>query len=119
MNKKQQKLLEGCEPYEPGTKFNTLYIIPGGKLYRGFWGKNGYNKIYLVCVTREGKKYVIGTNSEVDILQLWDLDNASHFNIDVPKEYNCVRLFTIHSQSSLVIPDKLSTIIVKEVRNDE
>lgn len=100
-NKKQLKLIEGAAPYVENTPFDVLHIITCGELYRGFWGKNGYNKIVLVCEdTKEKKKYILGDKYQCDVLQIWH--DIPHMNIDIPKETNTIRLWPIEHKKRMV-----------------
>ena len=113
MNKYQKELIEKCEPYVDGTPFRDLYIIPGGKLYRGFWGINGYNRFYLVCVSRDDKHYVIGVNYQID--SGW-FASKEMLNFDIPKHLDCVRFWPGYSGADFVIKDSgVSTIIIEQI----
>ena len=108
MNKYQKELIARCETYPLGTPFDCLYIIPSGKLYNGFWGKNGYNKIYLVCqVHIEGqgdKYYLIGNEYEIDVVEL------PNTRFDIPEKLNCIRCF---ADKHFVINEILSALTVE------
>lgn len=118
MNKYQKELIEKCEQYEVGTPFDELYIIPSGVLYNGFWGKNGYNRIYLVCGVKD-KVYLVGKEYQIDVLQFGDfLKPTSALNCDIPNKLNCVR-FVHHGRSRFVIKDVLSSSVTIEVENDK
>ena len=110
MNKKQKELIAQCKPYPLGTPFDCLYIIPSGKLYNGFWGKNGYNKIYLVCQVqikdKDDEYYLIGDKYEIDVVSLPNIE------FDIPKELNCVRCF-VGSGKRFVINTILSSLDVE------
>lgn len=120
MNKYQKELIEKCEPYEVGTPFDNLYIIPSGKLYNGFWGKNGYNKIYLVCGVHEDnedKFYLVGKKHQVDVLDFGDYlkqHTLTVLSCDIPNKLNCVRLFHL-GRKKFVIRDVLSTVTIEEI----
>lgn len=122
MNKYQKELIEKCEQYEVGTPFDNLYIIPSGVLYNGFWGKNGYNKIYLVCSVRKDnyeKFYLVGKEYQIDVLQFGDfLKNIPALNCDIPNKLNCVRFFCIDRTKHFVIKDVVSSVVI-EVENDK
>ena len=116
MNKYQKELIAKCKPYPLGTPFHNLYIIPSGKKYNGFWGKNGFNKIYLVCSVHkpdddDDEYYLIGQDYDVDVLQF----DAILMSCDVPSETNCVRLFCVDRNKRFVINEVLSSIIVEVI----
>lgn len=126
MNKYQKELIAKCEPYVEGTPFDYLYVIPAGKLYNGFWGKNGYNKIYLVCKdidskTKEEKCYLIGDACQVDVVHLGEYHEVdrSVYKFDVIPKLNCTRIYTFASNKKLVVKCILSCIEVTEVEVNE
>ena len=94
MNKYQKELIDKCEPYPVGTPFDVLYIIPSGVSYNGFWGKNGYNKIYLVCRdTKNDKWYIVGDEYECDVLSFNNHSNYKDvpaLRADIPNKLNCL-----------------------------
>lgn len=119
MNKYQKELIEKCEQYEVGTPFDNLYIIPSGVLYNGFWGKNGYNKIYLVCSVckdNDEKFYLVGKKCQIDVLQFGDYFKPAlaTFNCDIPNKLNCVRLFCYGKR--FVIKDILSSLTIEVIK---
>lgn len=117
MNKYQKELIEKCEQYELGTPFDNLYIIPSGVSYNGFWGKNGYNKIYLVCGVYEDndeKFYLVGKEYQVDILHFGDLSNPLALNCDIPNKLNCVRFFC-YGRKHFVINDVVSSVKIEVI----
>lgn len=118
MNKYQKELIEKCEQYEAGTPFDELYIIPSGVLYNGFWGKNGYNRIYLVCGVKD-KVYLVGKEYQIDVLDFGDfLKPILALNCDIPNKLNCVRFFCNSRSQHFVIKDVASSVVI-EVENDE
>lgn len=120
MNKYQKELIEKCEPYEVGTPFDNLYIIPSGVSYNGFWGKNGYNKIYLVCGVHkdnDDKFYLVGEEYQVDVLQFGDfLKPTLALSCDIPNKLNCVRFFCLGRSKHFVIKDVLSSVTIEVIQ---
>lgn len=95
MNKKQKELIEFALPYEFGKPLKSIYIIPTGRQYNGFWGKNGYNDIKVVGLGWEDNNYyIINPNTDCDVISFFDLGESARFiQIDVPKRLNCIRLW--------------------------
>ena len=97
MNKACKKLIEKAKPYN-GEEIGMLYIINSGKLYRGFWGKNGYNKIIVIGSSRKPHNepveyYNLSENYDIDKVSIEDLVEHERCNIDIEHKYNCVRVW--------------------------
>lgn len=117
MNKYQKELIEKSKPYIPEMPFDYLYIIPSGKLYNGFWGKNGHNSIYIVCGVHkehEDEYYLIGKDYQVDVLDFMDFSKQTMaISCDIPNKINCVRFFCLGNKEKFVVKDILSSIKVE------
>ena len=128
MNKYQKELIAKCVEYPEGTPFDYLYIIPSGKMYNGYWGKNGYNDIYLVAESisdslDESKYYFIGKG--VDIVTLGDWRNKfkkEYFKFDIPEKLNCIRLYNVGTTMTIKESDlsciTIDTVIEETVNED-
>lgn len=111
MKKALKELLEKAEQYN-GQPLNDLLIIPNGEKYTGFWGKNGYNKIILLGRNhKEDKIYRIDTPNQHDVIDFYRLKNAAHGQIDIPSEYNCVRL---NFNKSIIVDNSVSSLLMEE-----
>lgn len=99
-----------------------FYIIPSGVSYNGFWGKNGYNKIYLVCGVHKDndeKFYLVGEEYQVDVLQFGEIDKPmTMLSCDIPNKLNCVRFFCLYRSKHFVIKDVLSSVILRIYEGD-
>lgn len=117
MNKRLKGLIERAEVYNQEL-LDDLFIIPSGKVYNGFWGKNGYNKIILIGRNlKEAKAYRIDTDIQHDIIHFSYIKEFG-IKIDIPTEYNCVRLFC--SSKYLIVDNNASALsIYSEERLDE
>ncbi len=116
MKKELKQLIESAEQYN-AQLLDELLIIPSGKAYNGFWGKNGYNKIILLGINkRDYKVYRIDTDIQHDVIS-FDYLKEIGIKIDIPEEYNCVRLFFSHNQ--FVVSNEASCFIVyvEEIEN--
>lgn len=83
---------ENLRAYE-GESYCEFLIIPKEKKYDGFWGENGYNEILILAGSLDKHEWKI-VSSDSDVLNLMNLKNA---NFDVPTDYECLRLFFVHS----------------------
>ena len=99
--------------------FESIYMINSGKLYNGFFGKNGYNNIILLGVTRDDNKIINITNSShVDVFEL-DATNFEYgIKFEIPSETNCFHIYTLSKRYNFKIEDMLSTYKLKIERND-
>ena len=84
--KKEKTLIETAIEYD-GSALNGLYIISNHKLYNGFWGKNGYNSMTILGYNKD-KVFHFGDYLR-DVFQCF---KEISFSIDVPNEYDCIRL---------------------------
>lgn len=69
----------------------SIYIINTEQAYDGFWGANGYNNIMLVGYGSDDKYYVL-SDKQCDVVRLWKTNSPS-ISIDIPEDFNCIRLF--------------------------
>ena len=92
MKDKLKKIIETADEYMPGYDgklvFDTVYLISSGKLYDGFWGKNGYNE-FIVLGKINDHYYKIDL-CQYDVVTLEDM---YHIIVDIPHDLNCIRLF--------------------------
>ena len=108
MTKKEKELIGLCEPYEFGTPFDSLYIIKSDKAYR-YCGnmKNGFDRIYLVCVA-EGKHYLAGGRKDApcDVVDL-----CPCVSVEVPSDTKAIHVWKPGGR--LVINEGYSTLQVR------
>lgn len=109
MTKVLQELIKNAKPYN-NEVLCSLLVIPSGKLYKGFWGQNEYNQIILIGCDKENH-YLISTGCQHDVLNCF---NAIGLSIDIPHEYNCVRLFDICNKG-FIVDNKVSSLLIKPV----
>lgn len=95
MNKELKAIIESAKPYEEGKLFDDVLIISAGKQYNGFWGKNDYNNIILVARNRKThENYIL--KHDIDVVSLYKTPYV--LGMDIPKELNCVRMFSWGAQ---------------------
>ena len=90
MTKKEKALIDRAIEYD-GSPLHGLYIISAHKLYKGFWGKNGYNEMIILGYRIENHDEIIyhfNLNYPKDVIQCF---KDIQFSIDIPKEYDCIR----------------------------
>ena len=96
MNKKTKEFIEQAIPYELGTLLGSIYIISTGKLYKGFWGKNGYNNIIVIGrgYGQDDNLYLINKDYECDVLFFYKMgEHMSSAKLDIPHDLNCVHIW--------------------------
>lgn len=117
MNKKLKNLIDNAIQFVPNEmenklEFDFIYLINTGKLYTGFWNKNGYNNMICIgCVAGKNKSddvYYRINNSQYDVIQF----NVNSVMIDVPHDLNCIRLF---GRKFVVSSSTVSCLMVKAV----
>ena len=90
MKKALKELIENAQEYN-GELLTSLLIIPSGKLYDGFWGKNGYEYVNVIgCKVDGGQRthYKI-TIDKADVVNVFAVEIDS---IDIPHELGCVHI---------------------------
>lgn len=111
MKKKLKELIEKAEPYNQ-QPLNDLLIIPSNKKYDGFWDKNGYNQIILLGRNyKEDKVYRIDTINQHDVIDFYGLKDTKRGQIDIPCEYNCIRL---NFDCSIKVSNSVSALLIEE-----
>lgn len=90
MKKALKELIENAKEYN-GESLTSLLIIPSGKLYDGFWGKNGYEYVNVIGQNGDGGEYIRYkiTIDRADVLTIF---KTKICNIDIPHELGCVRI---------------------------
>ena len=115
MKDKLKKIIETADEYMPGYDgkliFDYVYLASTGKLYSGFWGKNGYNG-FIVLGKINDHFYRIDL-SQYDVVTLEG--NIDCIIFDIPHELNCFRIF---SDEGFVFEDTgVSSLKIKIVKD--
>ncbi len=111
MTKKEKELISKAVEYD-GSPINGLYIFSTHKLYKGFWGKNGYNSMIILGYAyqndhAEDKIYHFGLDYERDVIQCF---KDMQYSIDFPHEYDCVRF--CFKKPIIVSKEQLSAFMI-------
>lgn len=92
MKKKLKELIESAESRLAG-KYDAFLIVSENKPYNGFYEKTGYNFMTVLGFDGDdGKWYKVSINYS-DVMTTYD---KMSWNIDIPTEYNCVRIWFSH-----------------------
>ena len=121
-----EELLNKCEPYLEGTPFDGFYLISPGEPYTGFWGENGFNRIYIVCYAKEDedeeeKYYIIGKDYQVDCVQL----GLPYFNpietirVEISSSLNIPYFWTFKSIKFVCKSAHVSDITIEILHEEE
>lgn len=99
MTKKAQEILKKAyeKKYVVGTPFDRLIIVRTGKMYRGVWGKNGYENMILIAMRympgSDVKEYMLIQNDDGD-QQIDAVDFLNYdVGIDTPVDEGCMNVF--------------------------
>ena len=95
MTKACKELIEKAKHYN-GEELTSIYIINSGRLYSGFWGKNGFNKIIVIGCrsTEDGKEYYnVSNDYEVDVVRIQELAEHDQCNIDISNKLGCIHIW--------------------------
>lgn len=86
MKKALKELIENAKPYDSNKSFNRIMFLSDG-VYKGFWGKNGYNNILILAQElNSGEWYKITKDGQsCDWFYICSCNMS--FNLDIPKEY--------------------------------
>lgn len=93
MKKALKEIIESSVLYELNTPLDFIYIINTNKLYRGFWGKNGYNNIIFIGYSRKTQQYYHFDFKEEYQRDVLNCLVPTKFNIDIPHDLNCIKMF--------------------------
>lgn len=83
MKKKLKELIENS-PYRQVGDYDYLMTISNG-IYKGFWGKNGYNNILVLGRDWKTLKWYKITD-DVDVLRIENIGRYG-LNVEIPTEY--------------------------------
>lgn len=89
MTEKLKEIIDNAEFKDEGI-FNQFLIIPTGKEYDLFWGKNGFEQMLILASDFETEKWCCLT----DYSDVFQLLNIGDINFDVPHDLGCLRVFS-------------------------
>ena len=89
MTEKLKRIIDNSEKIEHGV-FNEFLIIPSSKLYKGFWGENGFNTMIVLAGSYKKNDWKIVSN----LSDTFNLIFSPDVNFDVPSDLECLRVFT-------------------------
>ena len=89
MNKALKELYDRAEERIAG-RYDEFLIISDNKAYDGFFGKNGYNSMTLLGFDKSTKTWYKISSRVADVIDSYE---PMTWSIDIPTEYNCVRIF--------------------------
>lgn len=108
MTDKLKQIIDKAEFKYEGI-FNEFLIIPTGKEYDLFWGKNGFDQMLILAGNYEKEQWYCLTNFS----DAFHLLNIRDVNFDVPHDLGCLRVFSYYpikvlggSSSVLGFPEK-------------
>lgn len=90
MKKALKELIENAKEYN-GESLTSLLIIPSGKLYKGFWGKNGFDYVNVIGRKMDGGQ-LTHYKLTIDKADLVDFCAVEINSIDIPHELGCVKI---------------------------
>ena len=90
MKKAVKELIAEAVPLE-STEFSELWIIDSEKIYRGFWGKNGYNNIIILGRGYKKDQIELISNSS-DAIHFMN-DARLSLNIDIKSTNGIVHIW--------------------------
>lgn len=115
MTKYLKEIINNSVPYELGKPLHSIYIISTGKLYQGFWGKNGYNGIIIIGSSgKDNRFYHVNGEYEVDVIRLGE--NVEIDGMEIPHNVNCIHIWF---KNQVCFTDVLSTMIVEQYKKQE
>ena len=120
MTEAVKNLINECTPYVEGTPFDGFYLFSPGEKYTGFWGENGFNQIYIVCVDKkEDKKYIIGTDYQVDCAQYGQFrGHLEPMRVEVSSELNVPYFWTFGSRRFVCNSAHVSDVTIEEYKGE-
>lgn len=121
MTEKEKKLIERSIILEDemfDLKYRCIYIINSGKLYDGFWGKNGYKSIIVLGLDEDERLINISRNYQCDAFDIKSHYEFGYPRFDIPKDDNCFRIFLLEREYVFKLKHALSDISFEVVRNE-
>ena len=121
MTEKEKKLIERAIILEDekemfNLNYKSIYIINSGKLYDGFWGKNGYKSIIVLGLDEEERLINISRNYQCDVFDIKTQYEFGYPRFDIPKDDNCFRIFLLERKYVFKLTHALSDISFEVVR---
>ena len=113
MTDKQKELInKATKKYRKGIELEYIYVIPSERLYNGPWIPTTYEHMILIGETIEGDHYLISNDKPDEDIDVLTLFLSRVIAIDIPHEYDSVRLCF---ENPIVIDECLSSISPKAV----
>lgn len=91
MKAKLKELIDKAEPFAEGD-YDMFLLIPSGRMYDGFWGKNGYDSIIILGKLREVENWTRIDNEASDVFTMQLREYNGHVNFDIPHDLGCFRI---------------------------
>lgn len=115
MTSKEKNLIERAIILEDenemfNLKYRNIYIINTGKLYDGFWGKNGYNSIIVLALDMDNRLINISRNYQCDAFDIKSQYEYANPRFDIPNDENCFRIFLLTNKHHFKLTHALSDI---------
>lgn len=109
MKAKLKELIDKAEPFAEGD-YDMFLLIPSGRMYDGFWGKNGYDSIIILGKLREVETWTRIDSGASDVFTMQLREYNGHVNFDIPHDLGC---FCIGLSKKLHIGHCYSTVMAE------
>lgn len=116
MNKKEKALLDKAIPYDYKNPkpIKIFYLLNSHRLYKGFWGKNGFNNIIVIgSYWEEGMKdevyYKFEDCKERDVVDVF-IESHMLIKLDIDGEYDTLRLCL---DERVLVSENLSSFVIQ------
>lgn len=120
MNSKEKKLIEKAIILEEremfNLQYNCIYIINSGKLYNGFWGKNGYKSIIVLALDTHDRLINISRNYECDAFEIKTQYEFGYPRFEIPKNDNCFKIYLLAKEYVFKLTHALSDISFEVIK---
>lgn len=93
MKAKLKELIDNAMPFQEG-EYNDFLIIPSGKAYDGFWGKNGYDNIIVLGKKKLETEWVRIDVGSTDVFSLSLRNYIGGMHFDISHDLGCIRFVT-------------------------
>lgn len=116
MNKKEKALLDKAIPYDYKNPkpIKIFYLLNSHRLYKGFWGKNGFNNIIVIgSYWEEGMKdevyYKFEDCKERDVVDVF-IESHMLIKLDIDGKYDTLRLCL---DERVLVSENLSSFVIQ------
>ena len=114
MNAKLKEIYENAKIINDDNadmEFDNIYLCSSNKMYKGFWTSvKDFNS--FIIIGKKGEEYY-KTNYQIDIIEFADPERR--ISIDIPKELNCFRLYSLGNYYKFKL-EILSTTLIRVVK---